>query len=77
MFFFIFADGQAFSGQFTDKVGKMLGRNNYFPGSLISALMVQEIAIFKSIACISSLLYAAITWIPEKIGVLGLEIIAL
>jgi hypothetical protein len=39
--------------------------------------MVQEIAMFKSIACISSLLSAAITWIPEKIGVLGLEIIAL
>ena len=65
------------AGNLRIRSAKCLAETTISPGSLISASMVQEIAMFKSIACISSLLSAAITWIPEKIGVLGLEIIAL
>ena len=47
------------------------------PFSCISASILQAIAIFRSIAWISKMLLSAIKWIPEKIGVLGLEEIAL
>ncbi len=46
------------------------------PLSATLASIWQPIAMFKSIACISSWLVEAIKWIPEKIGVLGLEEIA-
>ena len=46
--------------------------SSVFPSSIL-----QAIAIFRSIAWISKMLLSAIKWIPEKIGVLGLEEIAL
>ena len=56
---------------------KCFAETTISPFSCISASILQAIAIFRSIAWISKMLLSAIKWIPEKIGVLGLEEIAL
>ena len=52
---------------------KCLAETTISPLASVLLSTVQEIAIFKSMACTYKIFSAAIIWIPEKIGAVGLE----